>query len=157
MKLSFAAPLTAMTLLASALFTSIPAMADVPGAHPAYVHGVRDLRIARGLLRGSEMPNVSREEALARRDVDRAMNDAYNASAIDQKNMRTPVSLDVNLNEHDRLVRAFVALRAAHRDFTEFESDGGALGWRHAAVVEVDRAAAHVRRALRARNWDARY
>ena len=148
---------TALMVLASACAMSAPASADIPGAHPAFIHGLKDLRVAHRLLDHPGNANENAQEVQALRNVDLAYHYAVAAAERDRKDIHAYEPIDANLRHRDRLVRAIAALEAAHRDFTRYESNGAAIGWRHDAVVYVDRALKATHRALRDQRWDQGY
>jgi hypothetical protein len=129
----------AATLALGGLAFALPANADVPGAHPGYLHGLDDLRAA-GL-----------------RELDAAFRDARRAAAYDGKNLADHPPVDANVYGRRRLDAALVALQDAHAQFTQYESNGPDRGWQHRTVVHVDAAIAHVKRAMADRRYDGNH
>lgn len=142
----------AATLALGGLAFALPANADIPGAHPAYLAGLDDLRAAYVALHHEGAENVEREQSAALRDIRAAYGDARRAAAYDGKDLGDHPPVDVD--GRGRLERALNALRQAHADFTRYESNGSDRGWQHATVVRVDAAIAHVRRAMADGRWD---
>lgn len=137
----------AMCALTLAGFAA-PAMADIPGPHPFYLHGLSDLRAAHGYLDQLSASNVDTQELRALREIHAAYGEARHAAAFDGKNLREGFPVDTRLNHHDRLVRALQALHAAHNDFARYESNYTERGWQRAAIIHVDRAIRDTRQAL---------
>lgn len=128
--------------------------AALAAQHPEYLHGLKDLRIAHQLLTRRSFANVNWHEIRARKEIDQSYRYAASAAIWDGLPLNAPVGVDANLHHRERLVRALAALRAAHRDFMRYESNGADRTWRHDAIVWVDKAIWETRRALHAQNWD---
>jgi hypothetical protein len=136
------------------IFLAQPALADVPGPHPEYVHALNDLRYARALLNFPAEWNVSRHERAAAGDVDRALGAVRQAGLDDGKAVGEPMPVDANLSHRDRLARALTVLETAHRDINGWESDPYARAPRGAADGDRNAAIAQVRAAQRDQHWD---
>jgi hypothetical protein len=147
----------AATLALGGLAFALPANADVPGAHPGYLHGLDDLRAAYVALHHDAPGNVEREQAAALRELDAAFRDARRAAAYDGKNLADHPPVDANVYGRRRLDAALVALQDAHAQFTQYESNGPDRGWQHRTVVHVDAAIAHVKRAMADRRYDGNH
>jgi hypothetical protein len=61
------------------------APAQVPGPHPAYLHALSDLRLARAYLDQIAWPPVQRDEEHAIREIDAAIGEIKQASIDDGK------------------------------------------------------------------------
>jgi hypothetical protein len=138
----------ALALGAGMLAIAAPAMADIPGPHPGYVHALNDLRYAHWLLRVPAEWNVTEHERAATGFVDRAYADIRRAGFDDGKAINEPMPVDAGLSHRDRLSRALVSLESAHRDINGWESDPYARGPRNAADGDLDAAIAQVRAAI---------
>ncbi len=138
----------AATLALGGLTFALPANADVPGAHPGYLHGLDDLRAAYVMLHHDAPGNVEREQGAALRDIGAAYRDARRAAAFDGKDLADHPPVDPNVYGRRRLDAALVALQDAHAQFTQYESNGRDRGWQHRTVAHVDAAIAHVKRAM---------
>jgi hypothetical protein len=146
--------IAAALALGAGLLAAQPAMADIPGRHPGYIHALNDLRYAHWLLRVPAEWNVSAHERAATSYVDRAYSDIRQAGLDDGKNIADRMPVDAGLSHRDRLARAIVALESAHRDINGWESDPYARGPRAAANGDLDAAIAQTRMALRDQRHD---
>jgi hypothetical protein len=136
------------------MLAAAPAMADVPGQHPGYVHALNDLRYAHWLLRVPAEWNVTEHERAAGGFIDRAFADVRQAGLDDGKAIGEAMPIDANLSHRDRLSRALQALESAHRDINGWESDPYARGPRSAADGDLDAAIAQVRAAIHDQHHD---
>jgi hypothetical protein len=151
--------LSAKFFAASAFCTALCANLFAPQAalasdHPAYLHGLSDLRVAHQLLAERSFRNVNTFERRALKDIDQSYRFAESAAIWDNMPLTSRMPVDANLRHRERLVRAEAALRRARYDFTRYESNGADKGWQHGAVVWVDRALRNTRQALKAQNLD---
>lgn len=140
--------IAATLAVGAGLLAAQPAMADVPGPHPGYVHALNDLRYAHWLLRAPAEWNVTDHERAAEGYVDRAYADIRQAGIDDGKDIDDRMPVDAGLSHRDRLQRALVALERAHRDVNGWESDPYARRPRAAADGNLDAAIAQTRAAL---------
>jgi hypothetical protein len=131
-----------------------PAMADVPGPHPGYVHALNDLRYAHWLLHFPAEWNVTEHERAATGFIDRAFGDIRQAGVDDGKDVGEQMNVDASLSHRDRLVRALASLQSAHRDVNGWESDPYARSPRAAADGDLDAAITQVRAAIRDQRRD---
>jgi hypothetical protein len=127
-------------LLLSVLFASIallPAAASaqqVPGPHPAYLHALSDLRMARAYLNeGWGWEGVRREDDHAVAEIDAAIREIKHAAIDDGKNPQDHPPIDRHLGWHDRFARA--------------------RGLRNRAIIHIDEAHNTVDRAWRTAHW----
>jgi hypothetical protein len=153
MNLSFRA-VAAVLVAGVGILAAQPAIADVPGPHPGYVHALNDLRYAHWLLHFPAEWNVTAHERAATGYIDRAFGDIRQAGIDDGKDVAAQMPVDANLSHRDRLVRALISLQSAHRDINGWESDPYARGPRAAADGDLDAAVAQVRAALRDQSRD---
>jgi hypothetical protein len=146
--------IAATLAIGAGVLAAQPAMADIPGPHPGYVHALNDLRYAHWLLQFPAEYNVTAQERAAEGFIDRAYADVRRAGIDDGKDIATQMPVDANLSHRDRLVRALESLQSAHRDINGWESDPYARGPRNAADGDIDAAIAHVRASIRDRRHD---
>jgi hypothetical protein len=134
------------------LLLSAFAAADIPGAHPAYLHALTDLRHARAHLERST-PNVrvDVDEQRAIEAIDAAIRDIKEASIDDGKNLNDHPPVDVGMERTGRLHRAMELLDSAHIDIDQHESDAWARGLKHRALHDIDEARHAVHHAIDAR------
>jgi len=127
----------------------IAANADSPGAHPAYLHALSDLRAARWML--EHRPGdaaVSGQEDVAITEVDAAINEIKKAAIDDGKDLHDhPGVADVR-DRPGRLHKALDLLHKAHQDVAREEDDPMAKGLRNRAVGHIDAAVAATRHAI---------
>jgi hypothetical protein len=141
----YAPILTALALVAALV---APASADFPGRHPAYVHAMGDLRYAHALLdRGDYHAGVNGQEDAALDDIAQAYWAIEHAALGDGKHIDGHL-IDRGIDRPGRLHRALQALQRAHADVANEEDDPYAVGLRNRAIRSIDRAIAHVRRAI---------
>ena len=110
------AAIAALASLAAAILP-LAAQADVPGAHPGYLHALSDLRAARWNL--EHRPGdaaVSEQEDIAISEIDRAIGEVQKAAVRDGKDTFVRPREDANLDRPGRLHHAVELLRAAHDD-----------------------------------------
>jgi hypothetical protein len=148
-------------LLLSLLFASIallPAAASaqqVPGPHPAYLHALSDLRMARAYLsEGWQWPPVQREDDHAVGEIDAAIREIKHAAIDDGKNPQDHPPIDAHLGWHDRFARANELLGRAHHDLDHAEDVPEARGLRDRAIMHIDEAHNTVDRAWRTAHWE---
>jgi len=129
------------------------AAADTPGAHPAYLHALTDLRHARAHLeRMTPNARVDRDEEIAISEIDAAIREVKEAAIDDGKPLSDHPPVDARMDRQGRLRRALELLDSAHHDIDEHESDGFARGLKHRALHHIDEARKAVRHAIEARH-----
>jgi hypothetical protein len=116
------------------------AHADMPGAHPAYLHALTDLRHARAHLEKPAKPQVAWDESVAVQAVDEAIREIKGAAIDDGKPLQDHPPVDAGLDHVGRLHRAIELLRKAKKDIEEKESNDFAHGLRGRAIGHIDRA-----------------
>jgi hypothetical protein len=136
------------------LATSLPASFErsPPGAHPAYLHALTDLRHARAHLAKPARPQVAWDEGVAIKAVDDAIREIKEAAIDDGKPLHDHPPVDVGLDHAARLHRAIELLRKAKKDIEEQESNDFAHGLRARAVGHIDRAIHFTEQGI-ANNW----
>jgi hypothetical protein len=145
------AKLSLMAACAVLLLTTFAA-ADTPGAHPAYLHALTDLRHARAHLeRMTPNARVDEFEQRAIDEIDAAIREVKEAAIDDGKPLSDHPPVDAGMDRPGRLRRAMELLDEAHRDIDEHESDGYARGLKHRALHHIDEARKSVHHAIDAR------
>jgi hypothetical protein len=120
-----------------------PPPGDKPGAHPAYLHALSDLRAARALLeRPTHGAEVKWDENRAIARLDAAIREIREAAIDDGKPIEDHPPVDARLRHRDRIRAAIDLLDKAARDIEEREDNGFARGLR-------GRALGHIRDAVR--------
>jgi hypothetical protein len=140
--------LTAIAALAAAILP-LAAHADVPGAHPGYLHALTDLHSARWNLehRPGDMA-VSTQEDMAISEIDRAIGEVQKAATRDGKDVYDRPHEDANLDHAGRLHHAVELLQAAHNDLDQEEDNPESRGLKHRALDHVDKALEAARHAI---------
>lgn len=118
------------------------------GPHPAELHALSDLRLARAYLSHGDEGNVVADERGAIAEIDQAIGEAKRAAVDDGKPLDDHPPVDANLHRKDRFHRAYALLQSAARDLGERESDPYARGWIGRARGDIGDALSLVRRAL---------
>lgn len=138
----------ALALIAAGLFP-MAAHADVPGAHPAYLHALTDLRTARWFLNHQAGDaRVYANEDMSIGEIDAAIGEIKRASIDDGKDLNDHPQVDVN--EHgSRLLKAIESLKKARADIRHEEDNPEARELRRHAFEHIDRALAAANRAHR--------
>jgi hypothetical protein len=114
-----------------------------PAAHPAYLHALTDLRMARALLmRPARDAEVKWDENRAIARLDAAIREIREAAIDDGKPIEDHPPVDARLRHRDRIRAAIDLLDKAARDIEEREDNGFARGLR-------GRALGHIRDAVR--------
>ena len=142
-------------LLALAVVTfALPAKAQMP--HPHYLHALSDLRLARALLAHPDEYNVMVEQSYAVQAITKALGEISRASIYDGVDPRffAPPPADARLMHRKRLGKARSLLEAALRNLSYEEDNMVAIGWRNAAIRDVQNARAFVMRAIENKRWN---
>jgi hypothetical protein len=148
-------PFSAIVLLGGMLIgVVVPASAEVPGPHPAYLHAMSDLRFARALLAVPEEYNAIPAQRRAIDRIDHALGDLRHAAYADEMPPFETPPVDVSRPRIDRVREANRALDRARADIDRFESNGFADGWRDAARRDIDAARADARTELGVDHFD---
>jgi hypothetical protein len=132
MKLFRLLPFLALGLAAA------PAMAQpLPGAHPAFLHALTDLRTARWFLyRQPGNWKVYEGEDRAIAEIEGAIGDIKRAAIDDGKDINDHPNVDVK--EHgSRLLKAIETLDAAARDVNQEEDNPQSRDLKHRALEHI--------------------
>lgn len=114
-------------LFAAAL--PLAAHADQPGAHPAYLHALTDLRDARwNLEHRAGDAAVSGQESAAIVEIDNAIGEIKRAAIDDGKDLRDHPHEDADIDHPGRLHHALELLKKAEGDVSGKEDNTGARG-----------------------------
>lgn len=130
------------------------AQAQVPGPHPAYLHALSDLRMARAYLHdGWAWEPVRRDDNHAIGEIDAAIREIKHAAIDDGKNIDDHPAIDAHLGPRDRFARANELLNRAHHDLDHAEDVPEARGLRDRALIHIDEAHNTVDQAWRTAQW----
>jgi hypothetical protein len=127
---------------------------QVPGPHPAYLHALSDLRMARAYLDQIAWPPVQKDQEHAIREIDAAIGEIKRASIDDGKNLEDHPPIDVRMRPDGRFRRALELLDKAHNDTAQAEDVPQARGMRDRAVHHIDQAHGTVDDAIRRIHWE---
>ena len=127
---------------------------QVPGPHPAYLHALSDLRLARAYLDQIAWPPVQRDEEHAIREIDAAIAEIKRASIDDGKGLGDHPPIDVRMRPDGRFRKALELLDRAHNDTARAEDVPQARGMRDRAVRHIDEAHGTVDDAIRRVRWE---
>lgn len=115
-----------------------PSAPPAPAAHPAYLHALSDLRMARALLmRPTRDAEVRWDENRAIARLDAAIREIREAAIDDGKPIDDHPPVDAQLRHRDRIRAAIDLLDKAARDIEEHEDNGFARGLRGRAVGHI--------------------
>jgi hypothetical protein len=130
---------TASLFLLAATVSGGRLHADVPGPHPAYLHALSDLRLARAYLeRWSPDEHVDANEQRAIGEIDAAIGEVKHASIDDGKNLDDHPRIDTHIPRGDRFRKAEKLLEKAHHDLDKAEDVPQSRGLRDRALVHID-------------------
>jgi hypothetical protein len=127
---------------------------QAPGPHPAYLHALSDLRLARAYLDQIAWPPVQHDKEHAIREIDAAIGEIKMASIDDGKNLEDHPPIDVNMRPDGRFRKALELLDKAHNDTARAEDIPQARGMRDRAVHHIDQAHGTVDDAIRRVRWE---
>jgi hypothetical protein len=134
-----------LTAVLAALALAFSAQATpAPERHPAYLHALSDLRLARAHLQRPDGGALHHEEKDAVDEIDKAIGEIKAASIDDGKNIEDHPPVDGTLPWAGRLHKARELLRDAHNDVAKEEDDPAAVGLKDRALSHIDRAAHRV-------------
>jgi hypothetical protein len=133
--------------------SAAPAPAPVAGAHPAYLHALSDLRLARALLRGWVNPLIGMQMQQAVEEIERAVNDIVEAAISDGKNIEDHPPIDAALDNRGRLVRAHELLNKAYNDIDQRETNPADLALRSKALGHISKARQDLNEARTILKW----
>ena len=125
-----------------ALLLIAPALcrADTPGKHPYYLHARSDLRAAQQLMNVRDEPNTMQDLRMASDHARQAIRLIDTASVIDRKDVDDNPRVDVYPDRRRRFQAIYQVLASAKHDLSSEEDNLSAVGWRNAAVVQIDQA-----------------
>ena len=149
MKKSFLGVLIALAALTCAC---VPVYS--PGAHPAYLHALSDLRAARAHIeRPSGNVHLNWDEHKAIKEIDAAIREIKEASIDDGKNLNDHPPVDVRVDYRGRLRRALELLNKAQRDCEQEEDNAFARGLRARALEHIGEAIRFTRQGIAAAEY----
>jgi hypothetical protein len=124
-----------------------------PAQHPAYLHALSDLRMARHLLEKPAKPMVKFDESQAVREIDFTIQVIKEAAIDDGKPLNEHPPVDAGWDHKHRLQRALELLEATVRDINQREDNVYAKGLRNKAIDHTEKAIAQVKKAIRDAKW----
>ena len=145
------------TTVLLALAFALPAatsFADVPGAHPGYLHALSDLRYARALLEHDAPASVEHDQHWALHEIDEAIRVIKDAAAEDGKDLNVHPPVQPDGPASGRFHRALEAIGNAHRDVADREHNESARGLRDQAIYHIDEAHSAVEHAIQIASWN---
>jgi DUF917 family protein len=131
-----------MIAIAACAAVPMSASADQPGKHPAYLHALTDLRLARWEIqkRGGD-PVMQWDESVAIAELNACIGEIKRAAIDDGKDIDDHPKEDAGkLDRNARLHDALKLLRKAHKDITEREDNAFAEGLRDRALGHLNKA-----------------
>jgi hypothetical protein len=141
-------------IFAIALIPASSQAQQAPGPHPAYLHALSDLRMARAYLNDKwAWEAVRADDNHAVDEIDKAIREIKKASIDDGKNINDHLPIDTNMGPHDRFSKASNLLVQAHRDLDHAEDVPQSRGLRDRALMHIDEAHVTVDRAWRTAHW----
>jgi hypothetical protein len=127
----------------------MPANAQMSGQHPNYLHAIRDLREARGLLQHNfTEPAHAKAASSAIPHIDEAINDLKRASKLDDKSLGAVPPPDNKMPDPGRFHKVSELLGAAHQACDGPDSDASAVPERDKAQKHIDAAAGIIKTVL---------
>jgi hypothetical protein len=119
--------------------------AQSPGAHPAYLHAIRDLRQARGVLIANiGEPARAAAANFALPQIDAAISDLQSASRLDAKSLGD-VPPPKSMAPEGRFHEVQALLDSAHNDIKMPESDPVARPYKDRALGHIDSASGAIK------------
>ena len=131
----------------------VPAAVPANGAHPAYLHALSDMRMARALLWGWNIPAAASQKQDAIRQIEEAIREINNAAISDGKNINDHPSFDATLDNRNRLVQAHELLNKAYADIDEKETNKADLALRSKALGHISKAREDLAEARKIQKW----
>jgi len=125
-----------------------------PPQHSHYLQALSDLRMAKALLWRRDYGNVMADQRAAHHEIDEAIREAARAAITDGRDPNFQPPVDVNWRPEDRLRHSMDALNSALRNLAYEEDNQAALGWRQAAIRDVEHARSLVGKAINDRQFD---
>ena len=129
---------------------SILAYSGFPGKHPAYLHALTDLRLAREYL-DKITPDVALDnnELNAIGEINGAMDDINTAAIDDSKDIASFREVDVDLQRTSRYGKALELLNKTYEDIRREEVNGFAQSSQKQALRHINNAISIVKRAVK--------
>lgn len=141
-------PTSLLVVLSLASAAPLAVNAELPGRHPGYLHAMADLRQARYLLLRPDFGNVDNDENHAVAEIDACMNDLFQASISDGKNVNEHPGADLVVDLRGRLHKGLDALEKARHDMEKEEDDPMTRGLQSRAIGHVNRAIGYTKKAI---------
>ncbi len=114
-------------------------------AHPAYLHALQDLRLARALLRrGSRDSEVRWDESLAIHEIEAGIREIKEAAIDDGKDIEEHPPVDTSVEFGGRLTKSLELVDGAIRDINQREDDNFSHGLRNRALNHLNKARAAI-------------
>jgi len=128
-----------LLIAAMCMMTCLSAFAQ---EHPAYLHGLADLRAARWMIdhRPATGEVQSKGEITAINEIDAAINEIRQASIDDHKDLRDHVGADEIAERTGRLQKAIDLLKRTRFDIEKREDNVWAQGLRTRVLHHIDEA-----------------
>lgn len=131
----------ALAFVATLAFATVPSQAEVPGAHPAYLHALSDLRLMRAYLdKLTPSERIDDESQQAILEIDAAIREVKEASIEDHKNLSDHPPIDARITPSNRFRKAREAGNAAWADLDREEDNEFAHGLKHRAMDHIEKA-----------------
>jgi tetratricopeptide (TPR) repeat protein len=128
---------------------SLSVCASFPGAHPAYIHALQDLRAAGWLIehRPGDWARTS-GELEAMNQIEAAIDDIKKASLHDEKGINDYPQPDELPDAKGMLHQAIDYLNKARIDVSQEEDNAYSNGLRHSSIGHIDAAILATERAI---------
>jgi hypothetical protein len=126
--------------LAILLIPTISSQSEANGQrrHPAYLHALTDLRLARAYLdRLTPSERIDEDQRIAIREIDLAIHDIREAAIDDHKDLRDHAPVDAHIQPRNRFQKAHEALAAAMHDVDQEEDDPRVRGLKHRSMEHI--------------------
>jgi hypothetical protein len=123
------------------------------GAHPAYLHALSDMRLARALLMGWTNPLIMIPMREAVSETEGAINEIIAAAISDGKNVDDHPPIDAALANRDRLIRSLELLNKAYSDIDQKETNPEDLALRSKALGHLSKARQDLNEARKIAKW----
>lgn len=131
----------ALALLCALFLPATTSQAQGRDRHPAYIHALSDLRLARAYLdRLTPNKSLDAEQQQAIAEIDRAIADIKRASIDDGKSLSEHAGIDANIQRRDRFSRAKEALVAALHDVDHEEDNPDTRGLQKRTIDHIHHA-----------------
>lgn len=147
----------ALVMLAASACAGVPGPAHAQPVHPAYLHALSDLRLARAMLDRPAEYNVVRDQFAAIDHVNGAIGEIRHASYDDGKDPNWNPPIDAHMDHRGRLTKALELIGSAERDLRSEEDNPDAARWRNAAFHHLEEARHAVEHAITDKRIDERY